>query len=149
MIRRRLVYTEDGSLQPNQEVQTKAATPGSRWSTDLVTYENDKEVSREFFHNSSSSVEKAARANVTVPGYVSDPTPTETTAAAESTAAETNAANESTAAHETTTAAPSSPSGETKAPTTTAAESNEGPQETTPEPEETNPVVEANGPGSN
>ena len=47
------VYTEDGSLQPNQEVQTKAATPGSRWSTDLVTYENDKEVSREFFHNSS------------------------------------------------------------------------------------------------
>ena len=47
------VYTEDGSLQPGQEVQTKAATPGSRWSTDLVTYENDKEVSREFFHNSS------------------------------------------------------------------------------------------------
>ena len=43
------VYTEDGSLQPGQEVQTKAATPGSRWSTDLVTYENDKEVSREFF----------------------------------------------------------------------------------------------------
>ena len=141
------VYTEDGSLQPGQEVQTKAATPGSRWSTDLVTYENDKEVSREFFHNSSyrgkaAQIKRNSSATVATNA-------TETTAAAESTAAETNAANESTAAHETTTAAPSSPGGETKAPTTTAAESNEGPQETTPEPEETNPVVEANGPGSN
>lgn len=141
------VYTEDGSLQPNQEVQTKAATPGSRWSTDLVTYENDKEVSREFFHNSSyrgkaAQIKRNSSATVATNA-------TEATAAAESTAAETNAANESTAAHETTTAAPSSPDGETKAPTTTAAESNEGPQETTPEPEETNPVVEANGPGSN
>ena len=141
------VYTEDGSLQPGQEVQTKAATPGSRWSTDLVTYENDKEVSREFFHNSSyrgkaAQIKRNSSATVATNA-------TETTAAAESTAAETNAANESTAAHETTTAAPSSPDGETKAPTTTAAASNEGPQETTPEPEETNPVVEANGPGSN
>ena len=141
------VYTEDGSLQPGQEVQTKAATPGSRWSTDLVTYENDKEVSREFFHNSSYRG-KAAQIKRNSSATVATNT-TETTAAAESTAAETNAANESTAAHETTTAAPSSPGGETKAPTTTAAESNEGPQETTPEPEETNPVVEANGPGSN
>ena len=141
------VYTEDGSLQPGQEVQTKAATPGSRWSTDLVTYENDKEVSREFFHKSSyrgkaAQIKRNSSATVATNA-------TETTAAAESTAAETNAANESTAAHETTTAAPSSPDGETKAPTTTAAASNEGPQETTPEPEETNPVVEANGPGSN
>ena len=141
------VYTEDGSLQPNQEVQTKAATPGSRWSTDLVTYENDKEVSREFFHNSSyrgkaAQIKRNSSATVATNA-------TEATAAAESTAAETNAANESTAAHETTTAAPSSPDGETNAPTTTAAASNEGPQETTPEPEETNPVVEANGPGSN
>ena len=141
------VYTEDGSLQPGQEVQTKAATPGSRWSTDLVTYENDKEVSREFFHNSSYRG-KAAQIKRNSSATVATNT-TETTAAAESTAAETNAANEGTAAHETTTAAPSSPGGETKAPTTTAAESNEGPQETTPEPEETNPVVEANGPGSN
>ena len=141
------VYTEDGSLQPGQEVQTKAATPGSRWSTDLVTYENDKEVSREFFHNSSyrgkaAQIKRNSSATVATNA-------TETTATAESTAAETNAANESTAAHETTTAAPSSPDGETKAPTTTTAASNEGPQETTPEPEETNPVVEANGPGSN
>ena len=141
------VYTEDGSLQPGQEVQTKAATPGSRWSTDLVTYENDKEVSREFFHNSSyrgkaAQIKRNSSATVATNA-------TETTAAAESTTAETNAANESTAAHETTTAAPSSSGGETKAPTTTAAASNEGPQETTPEPEETNPVVEANGPGSN
>ncbi|WP_455903377.1 VanW family protein [Clostridium sp.] len=141
------VYTEDGTLQPGQEVQTKAATPGSRWSTDLVTYENDKEVSREFFHNSSyrgkaAQIKRNSSATVATNAA-------ETTAAAESSAAETNAANESTAAHETTTAAPSSPGGETKAPATTTAASNEGPQETTPEPEETNPVVEANGPGSN
>ncbi|MFQ8840935.1 MAG: G5 domain-containing protein [Clostridium fessum] len=60
------VYTEDGSLQPNQEVQTKAATPGSRWSTDLVAYENDKEVSREFF-TIAAIVERRRRSNVTVP----------------------------------------------------------------------------------
>ncbi len=47
------VYEEDQTLQPDQQVEAKAATPGSRWTTDLVTYENDKEVSREFFHNSS------------------------------------------------------------------------------------------------
>ena len=60
------VYTEDGSLQPGQEVQTKAATPGSRWSTDLVTYENDKEVSREFF-TIAAIVERQRKSNVTVP----------------------------------------------------------------------------------
>lgn len=47
------VYEEDQTLQLDQQVEAKAATPGSRWTTDLVTYENDKEVSREFFHNSS------------------------------------------------------------------------------------------------
>lgn len=77
------VYTEDGSLQPGQEVQTKAATPGSRWSTDLVTYENDKEVSREFFHNSSyrgkaAQIKRNSSATVATNA-------TETTAAAEST----------------------------------------------------------------
>ena len=95
--------------------------------TDLVTYEGMiKKWSREFFHNSSyrgkaAQIKRNSSATVATNA-------TETTAAAESTAAETNAANESTAAHETTTAAPSSPDGETKAPTTTAAASNEGMQ---------------------
>lgn len=143
------VYTEDGSLQPGQEVQTKAATPGSRWSTDLVTYENDKEVSREFFHNSSyrgkaAQIKRNSSATVATSAH-------ETTAAAESSAAESNAANETTAAHETTAA--SGTGSETKAPSATTAASNEGPQETdsnTSETEETNPVVEVpNGPAGN
>lgn len=146
------VYTEDATLQPHQEVQTKAATPGSRWSTDLVTYENDKEVSREFFHNSSYRG-KAAQIKRNSSGTAAT-TVTETTAATATTAAETNSANESTAVQETTAAAPSSPAGETKVPAATTAASNESSQETsgnTPaETEETNPIVEVPvGPGSN
>ena len=141
------VYTEDASLQPHQEVQTKAATPGSRWSTDLVTYENDKEVSREFFHNSSYRG-KAAQIKRNSSNTVA--TTAAETKAAETTAAESSTANESTAAHETSAAAPSTPNSETKAPAATTAASNEGTQETTPAPEETNPVVEVpDGPGSN
>lgn len=47
------VYEEDQTLQLDVEETVKEAVPGSSWSTDLVTYQDDKEVSREFFHNSS------------------------------------------------------------------------------------------------
>lgn len=47
------VYEEDQTLQPEEEKIVKKAVPGSRWSTYLVTYQDGKEVSREFFHNSS------------------------------------------------------------------------------------------------
>ena len=47
------VYEEDMTIPLDQEIEVKAATPGSRWTTYLVTYKNDEEVEREFFHNSS------------------------------------------------------------------------------------------------
>lgn len=47
------VYEEDQTLQLDETKTTKEAVPGSRWLTYLVTYENDKEVSREFFHSSN------------------------------------------------------------------------------------------------
>lgn len=47
------VYEEDQTLQPDVEVEAKAATPGSRWVTNLVTKKNGAVVSDEFFHNST------------------------------------------------------------------------------------------------
>lgn len=149
------VYTEDPTLQPHQEVQTKAATPGSQWSTDLVTYENDKEVSREFFHNSSYRGKAAQiRRNSSDTVLTSSVAATTTTAA--TTSAETTTASETTAAtaRETTAAAATTaspgPGAETKTSTSTTAASAEKLQETATEAPETNPIVEANnGPGSN
>lgn len=46
-------YEEDQTLEPGVEVVSKAATPGSRWVTYLVTYQGDKVDSEEFFHNSA------------------------------------------------------------------------------------------------
>lgn len=144
------VYTEDQTLQPHQEVQTKAATPGSRWSTDLVTYENDKEVSREFFHNSTYRGKAAQIKRNSSETMLTSSAAAESTVA--TTAAESTATNESSAARETTattTSAPVGPGNETKAAVTTTADASEKPQETTAATIETNPIVEANGPGSN
>lgn len=47
------VYEEDQTLQLDEEKVVKEGVPGSRWTTYLVVYEDGKEVSREFFHNSS------------------------------------------------------------------------------------------------
>lgn len=47
------VYEEDPTLEPGVEVEAKAATPGSRWVTNLVTMKDGKVVSEEFFHNST------------------------------------------------------------------------------------------------
>ncbi len=144
------VYTEDQTLQPHQEVQTKAATPGSRWSTDLVTYENDKEVSREFFHNSSYRGKAAQIKRNSTDTML-------TSAAAESTAAAATTAESSTSAESTTTATTATatttttaagPGDETKTQVTTTAAASEKPQETSSTVAETNPIVEANGPGS-
>lgn len=46
-------YEEDPTLQPGVEVETKAATPGSRWVTNLITKKNGEVISDEFFHNST------------------------------------------------------------------------------------------------
>lgn len=46
-------YEEDPTLQPGVEVVAKAATPGSKWTTNLVTSKDGAVVSDEFFHNST------------------------------------------------------------------------------------------------
>ena len=46
-------YEEDPTLQPGVEVEAKAATPGSRWVTNLITKKNGEVISNEFFHNST------------------------------------------------------------------------------------------------
>lgn len=46
-------YEEDQTLQPEEEKVVKAAVMGTRWTTELVRYENGAEVSREHFHNST------------------------------------------------------------------------------------------------
>ena len=46
-------YEEDPTPQPGVEVEAKAATPGSRWVTNLITKKNGEVISDEFFHNST------------------------------------------------------------------------------------------------
>lgn len=46
-------YEEDQTLQPDEEKVVKEAVMGTRWTTELVRYENGTEVSREHFHNST------------------------------------------------------------------------------------------------
>lgn len=46
-------YEEDPTLQPGVEVEAKAATPGSRWVTNLITKKNGEVINDEFFHNST------------------------------------------------------------------------------------------------
>lgn len=46
-------YEEDPTLQQGVEVEAKAATPGSRWVTNLITKKNGEVISDEFFHNST------------------------------------------------------------------------------------------------
>lgn len=46
-------YEEDPTLQPGVEMEAKAATPGSRWVTNLITKKNGEVISDEFFHNST------------------------------------------------------------------------------------------------
>lgn len=46
-------YEEAPTLQPGVEVEAKAATPGSRWVTNLITKKNGEVISDEFFHNST------------------------------------------------------------------------------------------------
>lgn len=47
------VYEEDQTLQLTEEKLAKEAVAGTRWATYLVKYQDGKEVSREFFHNSA------------------------------------------------------------------------------------------------
>lgn len=79
------VYEEDQTLQLDEEQTVKEAAPGSSWSTDLVTFQDDKEVSREFFHNSSyrgkSAIIKRNTSGVVITTEASTEAVPETTAA--------------------------------------------------------------------
>ena len=135
-------YVEDPTLQPGTEVVAKAATPGSRWQTNLITKKNGQVVSDVLFHNSTytgkaatikrntsgtvAATETASETAVSsgAAGETTAPSPAETTAA-ETTAAATEAA---------TTAAPSAgenygPGFEDQTAATAPAETNQSPSE--------------------
>ena len=119
-------YVEDPTLQPGTEVVAKAATPGSRWQTNLITKKNGQVVSDVLLHNSTYKG-KAATIKRNTSGTVAA---TETPST-ESAAAPPESAGESTAAGTTAaeTAAPTTAAETTAAPTTAApsAGSNYGP----------------------
>ena len=79
-------YEEDPTLQPGVEVEAKAATPGSRWVTNLITKKNGEVISDEFFHNSTyngkpATIKRNTSGSVAAPEGESS---TESSAAAES-----------------------------------------------------------------
>lgn len=82
-------YEEDQTLQPDEEKTVKNATPGSRWSTKLVTYKDGKEIERIDFHNSvyrgKAAIIKRNSSGVVV--TTASPTQSETAAEASSQAA--------------------------------------------------------------
>lgn len=47
------VYEEDPTLEPGVEVEAKAATPGSRWVTNLVTKKDGTVINEILLHNST------------------------------------------------------------------------------------------------
>lgn len=102
-------YTEDPTLQPGVEVEAKAAVPGSRWVTNLVTKKNGTVISDEFFHNSTyngkpATIKRNTSGSVAAPEGESS---SESASAGESTAATDTQTTETTpdTAHPTTPAA--------------------------------------------
>lgn len=134
-------YVEDPTLEPGVEVVAKAATPGSRWQTKLITKKNGQVVSEVLLHNSTytgkaatikrntsgtvAATESASAASSEAAGGTTAAAPAETTAA-ETTAPETTAAQ--------TTAVPSpgenyGPGYVNEATTAAAAETNQAPSD--------------------
>lgn len=91
-------YEEDQTLQPDEEKIVKQATPGSRWSTALVTYKDGKEISRMDFHNSVYRGKSAIIKRNTSGVVVTTAGATESASNTETTAGEGTAAVESTQA---------------------------------------------------
>ena len=103
-------YVEDPTLVPGVEVVAKAATPGSRWQTNLITKKNGQVVSDVLFHNSTYTG-KAATIKRNTSGTVAATETASETAVSSGAAGETTAPSpaETTAAatEAATTAAPS------------------------------------------
>ena len=108
-------YVEDPTLEPGVEVVAKAATPGSRWQTKLITKKNGQVVSDVLLHNSTYTG-KAATIKRNTSGTVAA---TES-ASADASAASSEAAGETTAAAPAETTAAATTALETTAPPTTA-----------------------------
>lgn len=99
-------YEEDQTLQPDEEKTVKNATPGSRWSTALVTYKDGKEIERIDFHNSVYRGKAAIIKRNTSGLVVTTASPTQSETAA---AASTEAAGEASAASTEAAPGPSGP----------------------------------------
>ena len=99
-------YEEDQTLQPDEEKTVKNATPGSRWSTALVTYKDGKEIERIDFHNSVYRGKAAIIKRNTSGVVVTTASPTQSETAA---AASTEAAGEASAASTEAAPGPSGP----------------------------------------
>lgn len=139
-------YEEDQTLQPNEEKTVKSATPGSRWSTALVTYKDGKEIERIDFHNSVYRGKAAIIKRNTSGVVVTTASPTQSETAA---AASTEAAGEASAASTEAAPGPSGPaeggpSGEGQE---TQAAGSQSPDGGEAQPPAENPVVPA-APGS-
>ena len=107
-------YVEDPTLQPGTEVVAKAATPGSRWQTNLITKKNGQVVSDVLLHNSTYKGKAATIKRNTSGTVAATETPSKESAAAPTTAAPSAGSNygpgytpETTAAHAETNQAPS------------------------------------------
>ena len=134
-------YEEDPTLQPGVEVVAKAATPGSRWVTNLVTKKNGEVVSDVLLHNSA---------------YYGKPATIKrnTSGSVQSTEGESTSAESSQAAESQTTAAPSE-GAETTAPAPSVEPSVQNPSGPGYEPEESSAqsqgpqnTIETSGAGS-
>ena len=108
-------YVEDPTLEPGVEDVAKAATPGSRWQTKLITKKNGQVVSDVLLHNSTYTG-KAATIKRNTSGTVAATEP----ASADASAASSDAAGETTAASPAETTAAATTALETTAAPTTA-----------------------------
>ena len=133
-------YVEDPTLQPGTEVVAKAATPGSRWQTNLIKKKNGQVVSDVLLHNSTYTGKAATiRRNTSGTMAATETAPSDTSAAPSESAAETTAPAPSettageTTAGETTEAPPAGenygPGYETTAAPMASAETNQAPSD--------------------
>lgn len=87
-------YEEDQSIELGIEVEAKAAVPGSKWVTNLITKKNGEVVTDEFFHNSTYKG-KPATIKRNTSGVVI-PKPTESGAEESSPSGESESSSEGT-----------------------------------------------------
>lgn len=141
-------YEEDQSIELGIEVEAKAAVPGSKWVTNLITKKDGAVVSDEFLHNSTYKGKPATIKRNTSGVVVPKPTessPVESTIAGESVPGE-SVHGQSVPGQESS--APHSSEGQTTTPPTSEKHTEAGPGVSTAAP--TQPVTQpaAQSPGT-